>query len=207
MGLIARETGGSKYPPVEQGLHHAICYATYDLGTHFDDKWNKSAHKIVIIFELPEERIDIEKNGESLNLPRAISKKYTLSLHEKSKLRKDLESWRGRVFTQEELEGFDVSKLLGVNCMVQVLHSTVDGKTYANITAITSLPKGFEKRNAENPLAYFSLEEDGKELPDSMPEWIQKIIKESDEWVGKGTKEAPPSNDNPPPPGDDDIPF
>jgi hypothetical protein len=210
MGLIAKETGGSKYPPVPQDLHHAICYAVYDLGTHpFEYQGRaKIAHKLVIIFELPEIRIDIERDGESKNLPRAISKQYTLSLHEKSKLRKDLQGWRGKVFTPEELEGFDIGKLLGVNCLIQVLHNTKDGKTYANISSIMPLPKGFEKRTAENPIKFFSFEEDGKEIPEGTPEWIEKLIKESQEWKGEstGASEHTPE-DNPPPPDDDDIPF
>jgi len=38
-----------------------------------------------------------------------ISKRYTMSLGEQSTLRKDLESWRGKKFTPEELQGFDLN--------------------------------------------------------------------------------------------------
>ena len=54
--------------------------------------------------------------------PFLISRRYSLSLHEKSSLRRDLESWRGRAFTQEELRGFDLEVLIGVGCLVSVVH-------------------------------------------------------------------------------------
>ena len=38
--------------------------------------------------------------------PFLVRRRYTASLHEKSALRKDLESWRGRAFTNVELDGF-----------------------------------------------------------------------------------------------------
>jgi len=105
-------------------MHKAICYGVYDLGTQFNETFGNKNHKVLLQWELPEARIDIQKDGEDLNLPRAQSKIYTLSLHEKANLRKDLESWRGKSFTATELEGFDLKNLLGVDCQLQVIHKT-----------------------------------------------------------------------------------
>ena len=201
MGLIASDKGGG-FDPVPEGLHYAICTAVYDLGTQFNEKFGKSARKVLVQWELPEERIDIEKDGEKLNLPRAISKQYTLSLHEKAQLRKDLESWRGKAFTEKELEGFDVMVLAGISCMVQIIHKKKDAKTYANIATVTPVPRGLPKKSPENPVRTFSMEDDA-EFPQGMPEWIQEIIKGSEEFEMKDY--YPP--DEPPPPGDEDIPF
>jgi hypothetical protein len=77
--------------------------------------------------------------------PFSCSKKYTASLNEKATLRHDLESWRGRAFTQEELKGFDLEKVIGVNAQVMVMHNTKDGKTYANVATVTPLGKGQAK--------------------------------------------------------------
>jgi hypothetical protein len=74
--------------------------------------------------------------------PFTVSQKYTASLHEKSRLRHDLESWRGRKFTTEELKGFDVENVLGANCQINVVHATKEGKTYANIASIVPQAKG-----------------------------------------------------------------
>ena len=66
--------------------------------------------------------------------PFAISKRYTLSTHTKSTLRKDLESWRGRAFTPEEEEAFDVANVCGAYCLLNVTHNQGgDGNTYANV--------------------------------------------------------------------------
>ena len=57
-------------------------------------------------------------------------------------MRKDLESWRGRPFTDSELEGFDLDNLLSVPAMISVVHNAVQGSVYANVAAIMKLPKG-----------------------------------------------------------------
>ena len=182
MGLMASDSGsGQTFDPLKEGLHQGICYAVYDLGTEHSERFNKDIHKVIIIWELPDERIDIEKDGIEKNLPRAISKRYTLSLHEKATLRKDLETWRGRAFTNEELMGFDLTKLLGINCNLQVIHTHKDDRTYANISTVIPLTDGQEKKQPENPISYFSFE-DEMEIPNETPGWIQDIIKTSDEW-------------------------
>ena len=209
MGLTASETSGTSFNPVSEGMHHAICYSIFDLGTQHNPVFDSRARKVLIVWELPEERIDIEKDGEEKNLPRAISKQYTLSLHEKSNLRKDLESWRGKAFTSAELAGFDVKNLLSVNCMLQVIHKTKNEKTYANITSVVSL-YGKEKRTPENPIRFFSFEED-MEIPEGTPEWVEKLIKVSDEWQVKmnpKSEESYISEDTPPLDAyEDDVPF
>lgn len=82
--------------------------------------------------------------------PFIVQKRYTASLHEKSKLRPELESWRGRAFTEDELKEFDLEKLLGANCLLNVAHVVKDGKTYANVTAVMPLKRGMEKLVATN---------------------------------------------------------
>jgi hypothetical protein len=180
MGLTAKDKGGGDFTPIPEDLHLAICYGIWDLGTQYSEKWEKSSHKVVIVWEIPGCRGDFERDGKRLNLPRAISKQYRLSLHKKAELRKDLESWRGKKFTEEELMGFDLKKLLGAPCQIQVLHNKVDDKTYANIAAITKAPIG-TKLTPENNLTFFSFE-DGHHIPDSTPEWIRDIIEHAEEF-------------------------
>ena len=71
MGLTASDKGGQDFDPINEGMHHAICYAVYDLGKQYNEKYSKSEHKCVIIWELPDERIEI--NG--VDLPRAKSRR------------------------------------------------------------------------------------------------------------------------------------
>jgi len=183
MGLTAKDKGGGDYEPIPEDLHIAICYGIWDLGMQHSDRFDKSIHKIIINWELPEVRGEFDRDGKKINLPRAISKRYTLSLHKKADLRKDLESWRGKKFTEDELnKGFDLKKLLGVPCQIQVLHNKVEDKIYANVSAIIKAPTG-TKLLPENPITFFSFEEN-VDIPQSTPEWIMKLIKEAKEYGG-----------------------
>lgn len=175
MALTARKPEVEDFPIIEAGVKLAVCFGLFDLGIQYDKKWEKSVKKALIMWELPEERITINDEDK----PRAISKKYTLSLHKKAQLRKDLEAWRGKTFTDKELEGFDVKNILGKACQIQIIHSE-DGK-YANIAALMALPRSMTPPKAENPLKYFSFE-DSTDIPEDTPKWVADIIKTSQEY-------------------------
>jgi len=208
MGLMAKTTGSNDFDPIKQGVHYGVCFAIYDLGTTFNDRFGKSAHKIIMMWEVQDERMEIKGD----DLPRAISKQYTLSLHEKANLRRDLEIIRGQPFTESELEGFDLKNVLGHTCQLQILHTKKDGKTYANVASVMGLAPGTSPLKPENPLKWFSLEEDA-DIPDSVPEWVAKLIQESDEWKGSQAKEhgeVPPAEEvdmGDDEPEDLDLPF
>ncbi|MFH2074086.1 MAG: hypothetical protein ABIJ57_01890 [Pseudomonadota bacterium] len=211
MGLMAKDKGdGKNFDPIPQAMHHAICYSVYDLGTQYNEKWNKSQHKVILCWELPEQRIEIEKDDVKMDLPRAISRRFTLSLHPKSDLCPFLENWRGKTFTEDEKKGFDVLKLLGVNCNLQILHVKKDDKIYANVAGVFPLLRGAEKKEPENPIRYFSFEEGHVNIPEGTPDWICDMIKAANEWGG-GNKvpDEKGSYDEsiPAPDEDDDIPF
>ena len=201
MGLTAKDKPGGDLAPIPEDLHLAVCYGIWDIGTQFSERFGKS-HKVIIAWELPHCRGDFEKDGVKKNLPRAISKKYRLSLHKKADLRKDLESWRGRKFTDDELKGFDLKRLLAAPCQIQVLHNKVDDKTYANMAAITKAPPG-TKVTPENPIKFFSFEET-QPIPSGTPEWVVDLIRQSQEY--KPEFEIPEDHEYVPP-GDDDVPF
>ena len=96
MGLTAKDKGGGDFVLIPEDLHLAICFGIWDLGKQFSEKWEKSVHKILITWELPDCQGEFEQDGKRLKLPRVISKRYTLSLHKKADLKRDLESWRGK---------------------------------------------------------------------------------------------------------------
>jgi len=207
MSLMAKKPEGSDIEPIEAGVHQAICIRYYDLGTHHYEWNNKeiSARKVLLMWEVPDERIEIEGK----DLPRAISKQYTLSLHKKANLRDDLESWRGKNFTEKELEGFDLDNILGKNCMLNVVHNQTEKATYANIASVMPLMKSMAKKEPENQIHYFSFDDGKIEIPENTPEWIADKIRDSDEWASftNPNYAAPPEDIQEPPPPDDDIPF
>ena len=196
MGLIAKETGGGGHDPIPEGTYEAVCYAVIDLGTHYSEAYKKAAHKVLIQWEIPECRITVERGGKDVDLPRAVHRKYTMSLHKKATLRGDLEAWRGKAFTEAELAGFDLEAIAGASCMLGIVHETgMDGKTYANISNILALPrrKGQQRLQPENPVVTFAipdLPKPGFAIPDTLPDWVVEVIQQSEEWTGKASRPA-----------------
>jgi hypothetical protein len=204
MGLIAKEIGGgSDYTPVPEGTFQALCNMVVDLGLQNTTYQGKDTikHQCWIRWELPTERLEItDKNGAETDVAMSIGKMYTVSLHEKSNLRKDLEGWRGRAFTAEELQGFDLFKLAGAACQVSVVHVKRNDKTYANVVAVAGWPKGLAKPKAtETGIILYSLDQP-EHYPD-LPQWLRDKINARVEEPA-ATPPAAAAADL-----DDDIPF
>jgi hypothetical protein len=127
------------------GLYPAVCADVVDLGlqrSNFGDK-----PKIRIVWQA-EER---DEHGRRFEFART----YTNSLAEKAALRRDLESWRGAKFTRDELEGFNLLRLLGANCQLQVMVETNDREqTYANVTAVLPPARNLPRLVADNFTRY-----------------------------------------------------
>jgi hypothetical protein len=179
MALIAKESEEKSFSPVPEGVHVAVCYSLIDLGVHHNKTYDKKQHKIMLTWELPDERIETEEGLK----PRVISQQYTNTLSEKATLRQHLEAWRGRVFTEEERKGFLVEKVLKTGCQLQIIHEEKNGKVYANIKSIMSLPKGVKAPALENAVINFDMEDGNLERINAemgkLHEWQQKIIKDS----------------------------
>jgi hypothetical protein len=219
MPLIA--TNESHSEPIEQGTYQAVCYSVIDLGTQhwvYQNKPNKG-RKVLITWEIPELRVEWEKDGKKMQGPKVIGKEYTLSLGDKANLRKDLVAWRGKPFTAEELKGFDLFTVLGANCLLQVVHNE---KGYAKVNSISGLMKTMPRVKPENPLLKFDMTGDPTNIPPEIPNWIVEKIKKSDEygWVSKNkqnpafTQQAVTGSDGAPieepdfsDPINDDLPF
>ena len=184
MALIAKAGGsGAGFTPIDEGTYTAICYGLVDVGEQLItyDKHEKAVYQIVVMWEIPDETIEID--GE--DKPRVINKIYTLSLHEKSGLRKDLKSWRGREFTEEELAGFDMVNIVGVPCLINIVHSTKGEKTYANISGIMALPKGMPKPKSTIAKMVFDIDKATDADLEKLPEWLQNKVTGSLTWKSK----------------------
>jgi hypothetical protein len=141
MALIATENGGKEFTPAPEGLHPAVCVDIVDMG-EVENKFKPGTkqHKCRIVWQIAETDPDNEDKRF------IVSGFYTVSLNEKANLRKDLENWRGRKFTSEELKGFDLEKLIGVNCQINVIHyQKPGGPTYANVETIVPIGKGMAR--------------------------------------------------------------
>ena len=193
MALIAKDTGGADFDPIPAGSYEAVCYMVVDLGTHHSETFNKDTHKILVGWEVPDCTIIVDRHGKPTEMPRVISRRYTLSLHKKAGLRKDLEAWRGKAFTAEDLQGFNVGKLIGAPCLLGIVHQVrgEENKTYADVAAVMAMPrraKGAAVLTPATETVLFSIPDGvdaGFPIPETIPEWIGKIIKDSKEWRGE----------------------
>jgi hypothetical protein len=184
MGLKASNSGGQQREPVEAGAWRAVCVGYVDLGTQHSEYQGKkkAGRKVMIFWDLPDQRM--EYKGK--DLPRRISAKYGLSLYQKASLRQMIDSWMGRPLTDKEEAEFDLDQLIGRPCFLNVIHETKQGGgVYAKVKSVMQLPKGMQGSALETePLRYQTLADNGDFIMPSedMPEWIRKIIYESDEY-------------------------
>lgn len=145
MSLIIKEEKPD-YPLAPDGLQNAVLVDVVDLG-ELDTPWGRK-RKLSFVFELE----DTDEEGNHY----IVVKRYTWSLNEKSNLRKDLQRWRGSVFSKEELsEGVDMEAMIGLNATLFIAHNETDEKTYANIETILPRKKG-------NKVQYFDLKPSGQ---------------------------------------------
>ncbi len=188
MGLTAAETGGD-FELTPQGQYTARCYRVIDLGTQ-TSTWQgkeKQSHKVLISWELIGKNDEHMKEGDNKGKPFSIHQRYTVSLSENARLRQDLESWRGRKFTPEELKGFDLKHVLGAYGTVQVMHSE-DGK-FANVDIIMAY-KG-DKPEQVNPDLVFDIDEPDMQIFETLSDNIKGTIMQAPEWNPNKQKPEP----------------
>lgn len=208
MSLIASDNGGISIPKLEGGVYTAISSAIIDIGIQTSVKFGSTQRKFMMIWNIVGE--DVEINGQKQ--PRTMSKEYSYSLNEKSTLRKDLQAWRGQVFNEEELRGFNLLNVLNKGCQLQIILEEKNGKQYNNIASIMALQKGSTVEGLKE-IYYFDLE--NKETWNNwnkIPNWIQERIKKADNYSSSGLEEYIAGNEMATTEtdelvSDDDLPF
>lgn len=177
MSLIVREPKGSSIVPLEPGVYMAKCYLVADIGEQYFKYKDREGWKpkVVIGWEIEDEFIEIDGQLQ----PRTVHQFYSQSLDKRSSLRQDLETWRGRPFSAEELEGFNLVSVVGAGCQLQLENNTneASGKTYTNIKAIMALPKGM-KLAPPSQRIIFDTDTDLDKLH-SMPKLVQDMVAKS----------------------------
>ena len=184
MSMIAKSTGSANIEKLESGVYTAVSYALIDLGLQKNEKFDKTKRKFRLIWNILDEYVEV--NGEKL--ARTMSKEYSFSLHEKSSLRKDLQAWRNKAFTEDELNGFNLLNILNKACQLQIIKEEKNGNTYNNIVAIMALPKGTQITGL-NETYYFDIE--NKETWTNwkkIPQWIRDTIKKAENYEESGLK-------------------
>lgn len=215
MSFIVEDTGGNfeRCPP---GMHLARCYRIVDLGTQKSEYMGevKYLHKIMLGWEIH----GADENGKALKMmdgrPFAIFKNYTLAWSEKANLRIDLQAWRGKAFTQEEMRKFDLQNILGAWCMLNIIERQgQNGNTYSNVSSVTPVPSVIKQSGlpqAINKNEMFNLQKPDMAIFETFSENLKTKITSSPEWeklqgkISTPEPTAPPSTQLDP---DEDIPF
>lgn len=229
--MYATKQSTTDFEPCPAGMHQAVCYRVLDLGVQVTEYQGqtKKQRKMLVSWELPEVMMEpYEYDGKEYPArPFTMHKKYTFSFHEKATLLKDLNSWRGRPFTDAELagppNGFHMRNILGANCFLNIIHnvSEQNGKTYANIAAVAPLAKGMVKQEPTNDVVmldmtdastfdadvFEGLSDNLKETIKKAPEYAYATGQQQDDNRGgvtnAGNLEGPADNFD----LDDEIPF
>lgn len=196
-GMIVKNSGGD-FEQAPIGTHMARCIRLIDIGTQENEYQGKktSRRQVILGFEIPDE---LMTKGESAGKPFIISKFYTASIGEKANLRHDLVSWRGREFTETELDGFNLANILDKPCMISV---TKNDKERSVISTIAGLPKGVTVGARLNPIVNFSLDEYDEKTFLSLGQKMQEMIARSPEYKALKSKAEPIFDDF-----NDTIPF
>ena len=215
MSFIVEDTGGNfeRCPP---GMHLARCYRIVDLGTQKSEYMGevKYLHKIMLGWEIH----GADENGKALKMmdgrPFAIFKNYTLAWSEKANLRIDLQAWRGKAFTQEEMRKFDLQNILGAWCMLNIIERQgQNGNTYSNVSSVTPVPSVIKQSGLPQPInknEMFNLQKPDMAIFETFSENLKTKITSSPEWEKfQGKISIPdatvPSSSQLDP--DEDIPF
>jgi len=193
--------GGGDFEQCPAGSFAARCYQIIDLG-HQTFEWKgeaKVAPKVRITWELNE----MMQDGR----PFSISREYTASIGYKANLRKDLEAWRGRPFSAEELRNFSLENVLGAPCLLGIVHkpSKDNSKVYANVGSIMALPKGMPSPELVNPAVKFDIGTFDQKVFDGLSSYVQKKILMSKELEENGIPQA--SLQDEPVIEDETVPF
>jgi hypothetical protein len=187
MSFIVEDKGGN-FERCPSGMHLARCYRIVDLGTQKSEYMGqvKHLHKIMLGWEIH----GMDDSGSQIKMndgrPFAIFKNYTLSWSEKASLRLDLQSWRGKPFSQEEMRRFDLKNVLGAWCMLNVIdRDGQDGKVYSNVAGITPVPAMIKQNGlpeAVNKNELFKIDEPDMEMFNGFSEHLKTKISSSPEW-------------------------
>jgi hypothetical protein len=180
---LPKPSEGGSYTPPPAGTHPAVCYSFVDMGTQSSNFQGKPMlrRKILLSWEITDPEIRAQ-DGE----PMSVSSSYTWSMDEKANLRKMLEGWRGVPFVDADFGsgGFDIKKVIGLPCLVSIVHETKDGKNYANVKGVMKLPRGMTVDEPVKKKTYLALTPElfDRDVFAGLGDRLQEKIKSSPEY-------------------------
>jgi len=188
MTFYVESTQERTFKNVPAGSHLGRCYRIIDLGSQKSEYMGeiKVQRKIMLGWELFGEDDEGKPLQTDDGKPMAIFKNYTLSWAENATLRKDLQSWRNKPWTDSEAKRFDLKSILNQYCMLNVIHKDSNGKTYANVATISPVPSMIKQAGlpkAINANQVFTLAEPDMVLFETFGKSLREKIMNSPEWT------------------------
>ena len=167
--FIASVGGGGDYaqPKIAEN-QHAACFAIAALGKVERKKFQSEDMELVNMVALG---FTFGKDEEGRDL--TLWKQYKFSYNEKAALRKDLEAWRDHDFTDEEIQQFPLTKVLGQKCTITV-GQTSGGNP--KITKIKPPRDGNDITLTVGDTWVFDIDEPSENY-DKLPAYMRNMIK------------------------------
>lgn len=210
MSFFVENTSGD-FERVQPGLHLARCYRVVDLGTQKSEYQGqvKFQRKVQLGWEI----LGTDESGQLIRMkdgrPFAIFRNYTLAWNDAANLRKHLQEWRGKPFTQEELRRFDLKNILGAYCMLNIIdREGQDKKIRSNVAGVTPVPGMIKQAGLPAPVnkaELFVIADPDMEVFNGFSEYLKNKIQGSPEWQKRTVppQEKADYDDSP----DDAVPF
>ena len=165
-----------KAPPVEPGVYPAVCVGFVDLGEQYSEMFKNYANKGMFIWDLPYETIEVDGK----QMPRQLSREFTLSASKKGNLRAVLESWNSTTYSDEAFADLELFDQVGKPCQLQVVLN--DTKEYSRVANLMPLPKGFPAPTTDTKLIRWDMDKWDDAVFEEMPEWVREKIKKSTQY-------------------------
>ena len=180
MTLILSEvkSGGTDFGRVEDGTYPARIAQVVDFGIQPQTDWQTgeptdSKPRVMVTWEFPTSRIELENDEGTTSLPRWSSKEYTVSKSDKSNLMKLVGALAPKA------RGLD--ELINLPCMVQV-GSTSGGN--AKVLAVLPPMTGVDVAALENESVFFDFDHPEEGLFKTLKPWQQRKVVEAENYTG-----------------------
>lgn len=193
MAINARNVPNNSGPrpdPMDPGTYPARLVSIIDLGIQpqeFNGEEKAPKQEIMVTYEFLDEFLKDEDGEDIEDKPRWLSETFTLNSLDQDKAKS---TQRYYALDSTEEYGGDWEQLLDSPAMITVVHNIGKGKNAGRIyekVANVSAMRAKEASKAKplvNPTRFFDMSEPDVELFLSLPDWVQKKIKDGLEFSG-----------------------
>ena len=165
-------------PSVPAGQYLAVCVGVFDLGEQYSEKFNSKNTRYGLANANGGRPITIEVDGKQE--PRQLSREFTISGKNNSKLRAFLSSWNGVQYSDEAFGEFDPLTQVGKPAMINVILNETG--EYANIDSIMPLFPGLPAPTTSTKLQTWDMDNWDDKAFAELPGWVQEKIKKSSQY-------------------------